>query len=195
MLADVLSRYWWTTLIRGVIWVLFGIVAFTRPGISLLTLTLLFGGFAFIDGIAHVVSAFGGRRENERWWVLLLTGLAGVLVGVLTFMNPGMTALALLFVIAVWAMATGFLEIVAAIRLRHEIRGEGWLVLAGLVSIAFGASLLFRPLTGALAVIWVIGAYAVVLGIVLIVLSFRARGFVHRALAAMNAPRTGRLPG
>src|SRR5262245_3817514 len=195
MLADVLSRYWWTTLIRGVIWVLFGIVAFTRPGISLFTLTLLFGGFVFIDGIAHIVSAFGGRREHERWWVLLLTGLAGVLVGVLTFMNPGMTALALLFFIAVWAIATGFLEIVAAVRLRHEIRGEGWLVLAGLVSIAFGASLLFRPMTGALAVLWVIGAYALVLGIVLIVLSLRARGFVPRALEAMQRPRPGGIPG
>ena len=196
MLADALSRYWWTTLIRGVIWVAFGIVAFMRPGISLITLVLLFGGFALIDGFANIVSAFGGRRHNDRWWVLLLAGIAGVLVGYLTFTNPGMTAIALLFYIAVWAMATGFLEIVAAIRLRHEIHGEGWLVLAGVVSIAFGASLMFRPLTGALAVLWVIATYAVVLGIVLIVLSFRARGFVNRAVAAIQGtPRAGGLPG
>jgi uncharacterized membrane protein HdeD (DUF308 family) len=192
MLADTLSRYWWTTLLRGVVWILFGIVVFMRPGISLITLTLMFGAFALVDGIANIVSAFGGRTTNERWWVLMLAGLAGVGAGLITFMNPGITALALLFCIAVWAIVTGFLEVVAAIRLRHEISGEFWLVLAGLVSIAFGISLLARPLTGALAVIWVIGCYAVVLGVVLVVLSFRSRGFVNRAVAALGGTKGAR---
>ncbi len=177
MLADSLSRHWWTTLLRGVLWILFGIVLFTRPLLSLLTLTLLFGAFVLADGIVHVVHAFGGRRENERWWVTLLTGLCGIAVGVLTFFNPGVTAYALLFYIAIWAIATGLFEIIAAIRLRQEIKGEFWLILAGLLSVAFGVLLLARPGTGALSVVWLIGGYAIVFGSVLIVLAFEARGY------------------
>ena len=183
MLADTLSRYWWMTLLRGVISILFGIVVFTRPLISLVTLTLLFGAFVLFDGIVHVASAFGGRRENERWWVLLLTGLCGIAVGVLTFINPAITAFALLFYIAVWAIAVGLLEIVAAVRLRKEIEGEFWLILAGAVSIAFGVLLLTRPGAGALSVLWLIGGYAIASGVILIALAFRARTFVHRVVS------------
>src|SRR5262245_12514628 len=97
MLARILSRFWWTMLLRGVIWILFGIVVFSRPAISLVSLTLLFGAIALADGVSNVISAFGGRDEHESWWVLLLTGLAGIGVGILTFISPGITALALLF--------------------------------------------------------------------------------------------------
>jgi Short repeat of unknown function (DUF308) len=88
MLAKILSRYWWMTLVRGAIWILFGIVIFTQPLISLVALTLTFGAFAFVDGVANAVSAIGGRRENETWWVLLLAGLCGIGVGLLTFFSP-----------------------------------------------------------------------------------------------------------
>ena len=186
MLADTLSRYWWMTLFRGVISILFGIVVFTSPLISLVTLTLLFGAFVLVDGIMHVASAISGRRENEKWWVLLLTGLCGIAVGVLTFVNPAITALALLFYIAVWAIAVGLLEIVAAVRLRKEIEGEFWLILAGAVSIAFGLLLLTRPGAGALSVLWLIGGYAMASGVILIALAFRARTFVHRVVSEFN---------
>ena len=179
MLADILSRYWWTTLLRGIIAIFFGIALFVQPGISLLTLTLLFGAFAMADGIASVISAFGGRHDHEHWWVLLLAGLAGIGAGVLTFMNPGLTTLALVFYIAIWAIATGLLEMVAAIRLRKEIQGEFWLALAGLVSIAFGVMLMARPWAGALTLVWLIAGYAIVFGSILIALAFKARRFVR----------------
>jgi uncharacterized membrane protein HdeD (DUF308 family) len=184
MFANILSRYWWMTLLRGVISILFGILIFAQPGISLLTLTLTFGVFALIDGAGNVVSAIGGRNENENWWILLLAGLASVGVGILTFFNPGITALALLFYVAAWAIATGLLEIVAAIRLRKEIQGEFWLILAGLLSVAFGVMLMARPGLGALSVLWLIGGYAIAFGVILIALAFRTRGLVQSVKAA-----------
>jgi uncharacterized membrane protein HdeD (DUF308 family) len=186
MLATILSRFWWMTIIRGVIGVLFGIMLFAWPQISLASLVLVFGAFALADGVGNVVTAIGGRDENENWWVLLLAGLAGMGVGVLTFLNPGATALALLFYIAIWAIAIGLLQIVAAIRLRAEIEGEFWLGLAGVASIVFGALIAARPGEGALAVLWLIATYAIVYGAILIVLAFEARGFVKRVKTAVK---------
>jgi uncharacterized membrane protein HdeD (DUF308 family) len=187
MLAKILSRYWWMILVRGVLAVLFGIMVFAWPGISLLSLVLLFGAFILANGFGNVVTAIGGRKEHENWWVLLLAGLAGAVLGILTFFNPGLTALALLFYIAIWAIATGLLEIVAAIRLRKEIEGEFWMALGGLASVAFGMLLVARPGGGALAVLWLIAAYAVVYGATLIMLAFKARGFAKRLEAAVTA--------
>ena len=186
MFAEILSRYWGMTLLRGVIWVLFGIVVLVNPAISLVSLTLMFGAFALADGVASVVSAIGGRRSNQNWWLLLLAGLAGIAMGILTFISPGVTTLALLFYIAVWAIATGIFEILAAIRLRKEIQGEIWLVLAGALSVAFGAFVIVRPGQGALSVLWAIGLYAIALGLVLIMLAFKARRFIDRAATALR---------
>ncbi|HSF14097.1 MAG TPA: HdeD family acid-resistance protein [Vicinamibacteria bacterium] len=187
MFAKVLSRYWWMLLIRGAVSILFGIMVFAWPGISLFSLVLLFGAFILADGFGNVVTAIGGRNENENWWLLLLAGFAGVALGVLTFFNPGITALALLFYIAIWAIATGLLTIVAAIRLRKEIEGELWLGLGGLASVIFGLLLAARPGVGALAVLWLIAAYAVAFGLVLVILAFKARGFAKRIEAAATA--------
>jgi uncharacterized membrane protein HdeD (DUF308 family) len=193
MLSQILSRYWWTTLLRGLVWILFGIVLLAEPGISLVTLTLMFGIFAFIDGVAAVVSAIGGRKQYENWWVLLLTGLAGIAVGVLTFINPGATALGLLYYIAIWAIATGLFGLMTAIYLRKEIQGEFWLGFAGLASIAFGVLLIMRPGAGALTVLWLIGAYSIALGLILVILAFETRAFANRVTAdlkgAASAPR------
>ena len=186
MLANILSRYWWMVLLRGLAWLVFGLLVFARPAISLVTLTLLFGAFALVDGIANAVSAVGGRRENENWGVLLLTGLAGIAIGALTFYNPGITALALLFYIAIWVTGTGLLQVVAGIRLRKEIEGEFWLILSGLVSIALGVFLVARPGAGALSVLWLIATYAIVFGLILIVLAFRVRSFSSRSAAAFR---------
>ncbi len=183
-IADLFSRFWWMILLRGAIAVLFGIVLFAWPGVTLASLVILFGIFAFADGIGNVVIAFGGRQEEDHWWVLLLAGLAGIVVGILTFLNPGITALVLLFYIAIWAIVTGVLQIVAAIRLRKVIQGEFWMVLGGLASVVFGVFVIARPGPGALAVLWFIGAYAIVIGAVLILFAFRARGFVKRVKKA-----------
>lgn len=186
MLANILSRYWWMILLRGVAWLLFGILVYAQPAISLVTLTLLFGAFVLWDGIGNVVSAIGGRHENEHWGVLLLTGLAGVAIGVLTFYAPGITALGLLFYIAVWMTGTGLLQVVAGIRLRKEVEGELWLILSGVISITLGVFLVARPGAGALSVLWLIGTYAVLFGLILIVLAFRVRSFANRLALARS---------
>jgi uncharacterized membrane protein HdeD (DUF308 family) len=186
MLADILSRYWWMTLLRGLFWILFGIVLFARPGISLLSLTLALGVILFIDGIINVANAVGGRKEHDDWWVLLLVGLAGIGIGLLTFRNPQATALAVVFYVAIWAIATGLLEIVAAVRLRRQIEGEVWLGLAGIASVVFGVLLVARPGVGALTILWLIGVYAVAFGVVLLLLAFRVRSGVKRVAGALR---------
>ena len=132
-------------LLRGVIAVLFGVTLLASPGISLAFLVFLFGVFVLADGIGNVVTAFGGRKEEDHWWILLLAGLTGIGVGLLTFMSPGITALALLFYIAVRAIVTGVLQILTAIRLRKELHGEFWMVLGGVASVVFGLLIMARP--------------------------------------------------
>ena len=192
MLAKILSRYWWMTLIRGLTWILFGIIVFVQPLISLVTLTLAFGAFVFADGAGHIASAIGGRPGHGDWWVLLLAGLCGVGVGILSLVTPGVTALTLLFYIGAWAVATGLLEIVAAIRLRKEIEGEVWLALAGLISIAFGGLLLVRPGAGVLSVLWLVAGYSIVLGSTLVALAFKVRGFEEQVVAKVKSVAAGK---
>jgi uncharacterized membrane protein HdeD (DUF308 family) len=132
------------------------------------------------DGIFAVWTAIAGAKDSEQWWLLLLVGLLGIGIGILTFVAPGVTALALLFYIAIWAIATGVLEIAAAIRLRKEIDNEWLLLLAGLASVVFGVMLAARPGAGALAVLWLIGSYAIVFGVLLLILAFRVRKVVGK---------------
>jgi len=186
MLADILSRYWWMTLLRGLFWILFGIFLFARPGISLVSLTLALGVILFIDGVIEVANAVSGRKEHDDWWVLLLVGLAGIVIGILTFYNPQVTALDVVYYVAIWAIATGLLEIVAAVRLRRQIEGEVWLILAGLASVVFGGLLIARPGVGALTILWLIATYAVVFGVVLLLLAFRVRSGVKRIAGALG---------
>ena len=179
-LATILSRTWWVLLLRGLIAVAFGVLTWIQPGISLAALVLLFGAYALVDGILCAWTAVAGRKEHEDWWVLLLWGLTGIGIGVLTFLAPGVTALALLFYIAVWAIATGVLQIVAAIRLRKEMQGEWLLVLSGLASVVFGILLVAQPGAGALALLWLIATFAVVFGVLLVILAFKVRAFGSR---------------
>jgi uncharacterized membrane protein HdeD (DUF308 family) len=175
-MIGVLARNWWALALRGLFALLFGLLAFALPGITLAALVILFGAYSLVDGIFALVTAVRAAEAHERWWLFVLEGLAGVAAGVITFMWPGITALVLLFLIAWWAIVTGIFEIAAAVRLRKEIRGEWALVLGGVASVFFGLVLLFRPGVGALAVIWLIGTYAVVFGLLLLMLAFRLRG-------------------
>jgi uncharacterized membrane protein HdeD (DUF308 family) len=186
MLADILSRYWWMTLLRGLFWILLGIAIFASPGISLVTLTLALGAVMFVDGIINVANAFGGRKEHDDWWVLLLVGLAGVGIGILTFRNPGITAIAVVFYVAIWAIATGLLEIVAAVRLRKQIQGEIWLALAGIASVIFGVWLVARPGAGALALLWLIALYSIAFGVLLLLLAFEVHSGARRIAGARH---------
>lgn len=171
-----LSRSWWVFLIRGIAAILFGIAAFIWPGLTIAVLVLMFGAYALVDGIFAVIAGISARNQSERWWMMILVGLAGIATGVLTFIWPSITALVLLYFIAAWAIVTGIFQIAAAIRLRKEIEGEWLLALGGIASILFGVLLILMPGAGALASVWIIGSYAIIFGILMIVLAFRLRG-------------------
>ena len=173
--ADMLARNWWAIVLRGVAAILFGILAFVMPGITLAALVLLFGAYALVDGVLNIVAAITGRTRGQPWWMLVLAGIAGIAAGLVAFLMPGITAIALTYIIAAWAIVIGVLEIVAAVRLRKVITNEWWLGLSGALSIIFGVLLMAAPAAGALVLVLWIGAWAVVYGIVLIALGLRLR--------------------
>jgi len=177
---------WWAFVIRGIAAILFGVLCFILPGMALLSLIFLFGFYALADGVLNIVAAFRRTGSGQLpWWALLIEGIISIAAGGLAFAIPSLTAVALLMLIAAWAVATGIMEIVAAIRLRKQITGEWALVLGGLLSIAFGVLMFLFPGAGALAVVIWIGAYAIIFGILMIALGVRLRKFVreveHRA--------------
>ena len=170
-----LARNWWAFVLRGVVAILFGVLAFLRPGITLEVLVLLFAFWALFDGILALIGSVGAAEAHEPWWPLVLIGLLGIAAGVVTLKWPGITALALLLVVAYWSIFRGILEIVAAFRLRDLIQREAWLILGGIASIAFGVLLVIYPGSGLLAVIWLVGIYAVIFGVSLLMLGFRLK--------------------
>jgi uncharacterized membrane protein HdeD (DUF308 family) len=172
---DLLSRSWWTLVVRGIFAILFGILAFLWPGLTVVTLVIFFGAYALVDGIFAIVGAIGGWGKRDDHWLLLLGGLVGVGIGILTFRAPGVTTMLLVIYIAAWGLSTGILEIVAAIRLRNEIKGEWWLILSGIASVLFALLLMIFPGAGALSLIWLIASYAVVFGAMLIGLGLKLR--------------------
>ncbi len=170
---------------RGIAAILFGLCAFFIPGAALWALVILFGAYCLFDGVFAIVAAVRAGRAHERWGVLLLVGIFSLIVAAITLFDPGITALALLYVIAAWAVVTGVLELVAAFELRRHLPGEIWWVLAGLCSIVFGLFLIWQPVAGTLALLWLIGAYAIAFGIFLVGLAMRLRAHLHREAAAV----------
>ena len=181
-MLKMMTGKWWVLLVRGIAAILFGLAAMVWPGLTIGALIPLFGGFAIVDGVGALFAAFAHRGEAQYWWATALEGVVGILLGILVMVWPGISAIALLFWIAAWAIVTGVFEVVSAIQLRKEISGEFWLILSGLLSILFGIFAFIRPGAGALAVIWVIAIYAIAFGITLIMLSFKVRG-LNKALA------------
>lgn len=174
-----LSRNWWAFAVRGVLAIGLGVLAFLVPGPTLAALITVFGAFSLVDGVFSIAGGVGGAG-NPRW-LMILSGIAGVVIGVYAFVSPGLTALALLTVIAVWAIVTGVAEIVAAIRMRDVIDREWVLVLSGVLSVLFGAFLLISPGSGILALVWLVGWYAILAGVMYLTLAFRLRGQTGRA--------------
>jgi uncharacterized membrane protein HdeD (DUF308 family) len=170
-----LAHNWWSLALRGVVGILIGILTFAWPGITLDVLVLMFGVYAFLDGVFNLAGAWRYSRAHERWGVLLLEGIIGIGAGVVTFAWPAITAFTLVILIAVWAIITGIFEIAAAFRLRRHIAGEWLLGLLGVVSIAFGVMIIAAPLAGALVLAIWFGAYALVFGVLLTALAFRLR--------------------
>jgi uncharacterized membrane protein HdeD (DUF308 family) len=183
-----LARGWYWIALRGLFAVLFGIFAFIWPGITLAALVLVWGAYAIADGVMALIAAFTMHEEGKPMASLVIVGILGIAAGVVTFLWPGMTALVLLLFIASWAVLMGVFQIAAAIRLRKHIEHEWLLALSGVVSILFGVRLMFlQPVAGALAVVWLIGGFAIVFGILLIALSFRLKGLASR-LATGGTP-------
>ena len=170
-----LARNWWAIALRGVAAVVFGVLALLQPGTTLAALVLLFGAYAIVEGVFSLIAAVRGRTDEPRW-LLALQAIVSIAAGFVAFLWPGLTALVLLYVIAAWALVIGVLQIVAAVRLHSRIRGEGWLVLSGILSMIFGVLMMWAPGAGALALVLWIGSYAIVFGALLIVLAFRLRG-------------------
>jgi uncharacterized membrane protein HdeD (DUF308 family) len=176
VMASELARNWWLLALRGVLGILFGIAAFVWPESTLTALVLVFGAYVFVDGIFALIAGIGMRRQLSLWWLVLLEGVAGIILGLLTFRSPDITALILLSFIAAWSIITGVFEIVTAVRLRKMIPNEWLLILSGVVSIIFGILLIAQPGAGAISIVWLLGAYALLFGILTLMLAFRLRG-------------------
>jgi uncharacterized membrane protein HdeD (DUF308 family) len=169
-LLRTLAENWWLLLLRGIAAIAFGVLAFFWPDLTLLTLAFLWGAYAIADGVFALWVAFSGKGAERRWWLALI-GITGILAGLLTFVWPGITAQVLLVFIGSWAILTGMLQIWGAIQLRKEIEVEWMLALSGLLSVALGVALIARPGVGALAVIWLIGSFAILVGCIYVSLA------------------------
>jgi uncharacterized membrane protein HdeD (DUF308 family) len=180
--SPIWGAHWWLLLLRGALAIIFGILAFTKPGLALAGIILGFGIYALVDGVFALIAAFRGWKDREDRWMLVLEGVVGIWAGIVTLNSPAITAIVLVFVIAGWAMATGVLKIVQAVRLRKVIEGEFWLGLSGVLSIVFSFFLLLMPGAGILGLVWYIATFAIVFGAMLVILSFKLRG-VQKALA------------
>jgi uncharacterized membrane protein HdeD (DUF308 family) len=174
-MVQVLARNWWALLIRGIAAVIFGILALLWPGVTGLALVLLFGAYAFVDGIFALISAIRAAESHERWIAFAIEGVIGLVIAAITFYHPAIAAFALYITIAVWAILTGILEIVAAAQLRALIPNEWMLILGGVLSIAFGIMMVVLPEIGVLTLLYLIAFYALLFGIVMIAFSFRLR--------------------
>lgn len=171
-----LSRQWGWIALRGVVAIVFGVLAFIMPWGTALALAVAWGAFAFVDGVLGVFSGWQIHKKGQRWWPYLLFGLTGVVAGLVSLAWPGITILALVYVIAFWALFGGVTQIAAAIRLRKEIDGEWSMIFGGIIAVLLGLLLLFRPPGEAvLAITWIIGFYALISGIFALALAFRVR--------------------
>jgi uncharacterized membrane protein HdeD (DUF308 family) len=179
----VLVGNWWSFVLRGIFAILFGVLCFILPGMALLTLVYLFGIYALVDGILRIIGAF--RRsdpQQQPWWALLIGGIFSIIAALIAFFSPGITTLALLYLIAAWALVTGSFEIAAAIRLRKQIDNEWLLALSGVLSIVFGVLLFIMPGPGALAMVWWIGIFAIIFGSLMIALGVKLRSWIRRTV-------------
>ena len=176
-----MAEHWWVVLLRGIFAILFGVLAYTWPGLTILILVTLWGAYALVDGIFGVVAGARGK-----WGSLVVIGVLGIAAGIIAFLWPGLTAVTLLWILAFWAIVAGVLQISAAIRLRKEVQGEWLWILSGILTVGLGVLFFLYPGAGILSVTWLIAALAIVWGILLVMLSFKLKGLKGR-LAAQPA--------
>jgi len=183
-----LTRNWWAVVLRGVIAIIFGILALIFPGATLIALVLLFGFYAILDGVFNIVASIRAAERHARWFTLLIEGIVSILAGIIAFFFTGLALVALLYLIGAWAVVTGVVEIVSAIRLRREIHNEFWLILSGVLSILFGVIMFIFTGSAARALVWVIGVYAIIFGASLIGLGLRLRSTRSLQTAPLHDP-------
>ncbi|HEX7100796.1 MAG TPA: HdeD family acid-resistance protein [Acidimicrobiia bacterium] len=193
-MLEIARRSWWVFLVRGLLAIVFGILALTWPQMTILALVTLFGAYVLVDGFLDIGAAITGRDASGPITagsriLIAVVGLISVAAGLVAFFWPGMTALVLLFVIAWWAILRGVLEIAAAWRLRAELTNEWMWVLSGLLSVALGVVLIANPGVGALAVVFWIGIFAIAWGVALCVVAFRLRSAA--GTTTWSAPAAG----
>jgi uncharacterized membrane protein HdeD (DUF308 family) len=190
-MQDLYARNWWAILIRGLIAIAFGVVAILWPNETLFILITIFGIFCFVDGIFALIAALRAATHHAHWAALLVEGILGLIVGIIAIFHPSAAAVAFLFLIAAWAIITGFLELFAAFRLRSELGGEVLLILGGIVSIIFGIVLFAVPSAGVVIIAWLIGLYAILFGVILVGLSFRLKAWHDSGSAGGTQPAVG----
>ncbi|MBV8074194.1 MAG: HdeD family acid-resistance protein [Candidatus Eremiobacteraeota bacterium] len=180
--VESLKEHWWALLIRGIVAVLFGIICFWETGAALFALVIVIGAFFIVDGVMMVIGAVRSSSASgpAQWWWQIIAGVAGIIAGILTFTWPGMTAYVLTIFVAAWAIVTGVLELVTAIRLRATIPNEWLWIINGVLSILLGILVFANPTGGAVALMWVLGFYALLAGFTMIGLALRLRGLAHR---------------
>ena len=186
-LSSMLAGNWWAVALRGLAAIIFGLLALFAPGPTMLSLVLLFAATMLVDGVLNLIIGLRSVRRHERWGVFVLQGLASLAAAAVALLAPGVTVLAFVYLIAAWALVSGILALVAAVRLRHD-HGRWWLALSGVLNVLGGIALAVVPLIGALVLTWWLGAYALVFGVTLLVLAFRLRP--HR----QSAPPAGATP-
>jgi uncharacterized membrane protein HdeD (DUF308 family) len=176
-MLSLISRDWWVFALRGVAAILFGILAIAWPGITLTVLVFLFGAYTFVDGISLLIALARGEADTRRHaWAVAIMGVLGIVASIVTLVFPGITALSLLYLVAFWAIAMGTFQVIAAIALRREIDGEFWMGLGGVMSVVFGIVLIVSPGTGLLALVWLLGAWAIMFGASSLGLAYRLHG-------------------
>ncbi len=187
--AEALVRNWWLFTLRGALGIIFGCVALVFPGPTIMSLVILFSAYMLVDGVFGIISAVRAiRRKEDRWGLLIFEGLCNIAVGIAAFLWPGLTVVAFVWLVAAWAIVTGGLMTAAGFRLNID-HGRWWLILGGLLSLAFGVLLIIAPLIGAIVLTWWLGAYALVFGVALVIFSFKLRSRQHE-LASPTAVGT-----
>jgi uncharacterized membrane protein HdeD (DUF308 family) len=181
-----LAKNWWLFLLRGIFGIIFGVLAFLFPGPTMLSLVLLFSAYMLVDGVTGIISAVRAMRRKDQWGLLIFEGLLNIAVGVAAFIWPGLTVVAFVFMVGAWAIISGGLMMAAGFRLKLD-HGRWWMVLGGLLSLVYGALLVAMPLIGAVVLTWWMGAYAMVFGIALVVLSFKLRTRQNEQTGAVTA--------
>jgi uncharacterized membrane protein HdeD (DUF308 family) len=187
-MSEILAQNWWALALRGVFAIIFALIAFFSPSVTLLSLVWVFAAYMLVDGVFGIVSGIRAASANQRWGLLILGGILNILVGIIAFMMPGLTVLFFVTLMAVWSLISGVLMIVAAFKL-NPTYGRGWLIFSGVVSVIFGIALLLAPLIGAVVLTWWLGAYALVFGISLIVLAFKLKGRKDSTIGTAGAMR------